>query len=697
MALRLYSALIHAARVLAWPVLWWLGRRVPAYRERWDERRGRAPLPPELRGGVLIHAASMGEWQAALPLVRALRQARPALPLLLTCSSPTASARIAAELARFTQLTQSAPSEPSAPCAQAAALVHHVYLPFDTPGAVRRLLDAADPRLLVVVETELWPQLLTQAQARGCAVVLASGRLSAASARRYARFRRTTHTILAALDALLVQDEAARDRFLALGAAPARLTVSGNLKFDTPLPADHDERVAALRAVLGDRPLWLAASTHEGEEALLLQAAQRLREAAPGLLLVLVPRHPQRFDAVAALVDASGLRWQRRSAAQPVAAATELLLVDAMGELTAWMALAPTVFMGGTLVAVGGHNPLEAMQFGCALLAGPQRYNFAAAFAALQAADAVCPVADAAQIAAQVAEFHHQPALARAAGARGRTLFEAAGGATGRSLQALLALLERRGARVLSADACTWADPALLPIPEAASFDPATGSPVASLAAEAAVPGSGRGTVWWQQAGAQTLLLRHYRRGGLLGRLVADRYLRGPRSQSRALAEFALLQRMRGWGLAVPRPAAARWQAAGPLHYRADILLERIAGAQDLAITLQQRPLGGAEWQTVGAAIAALHAHGVDHADLNCHNLMHDARDASGRGPVWIVDFDRGAVRAPGPWQDANLQRLRRSLRKESRRMARWHWAEADWDALCAGYAGATTTSPAGR
>ncbi len=693
MPLRLYTALIHAARAAAWPVLWWLGRRVPAYRERWDERRGRAPLPPGVRGGVLVHAASMGELQAALPLLRALHAARPALPLLLTCTSPTASARIQALQGGF------------------GGALHHVYLPFDTPGAVRRLLDAADPRLLVVMETELWPQLLVQAQARGTAVALANGRLSAGSARRYARFAGTTRTLLAALDQLLLQDEAARSRFAALGAAPARLAVTGSLKFDTPLPPDHAARVAQCRAWVGARPLWVAASTHEGEEAVLLEAARRMQATAPGLLLVLVPRHPQRFDAVAALAEASGLGLQRRSAAQPVAPGTAVLLVDAMGELTAWMALAQAVFMGGTLVPVGGHNPLEAMQFGVPLLAGPQRFNFAEAFDALAAADAVRPVADAAQIADAVAVWHHDPAQARAVGARGQALHARSGGATARTLAPLLALLDRRPARRASADGRVWADPALLPSPEAAPFDPATGT--------AAGHGSGRGTVWWQHAGGQVLLLRHYRRGGLVGRLIADRFLREPRARSRAMAEFALLQRLCGWGLPVPRPAAARWQPAGPLHYRADILVQRLDGAQDLSVTLQQRALSAAEWAAVGAAIARLHAHGVDHADLNCHNLMHDpAWNAAAEGDapprVWIIDFDRGAVRAPGPWQAANLARLLRSLRKEAVRLGgrgAWHWAEADWETLLTGYRAAMAppvpgaagpdpagvTSPAGR
>lgn len=649
MPLRLYSALVHVARAAAWPALWWLGRRVPAFRERWAERRGVVDLPASARGGVVVHAVSMGEVGAAVPLVRALLAARPGLPVVFTCTTPTASARITETF---------------------GTAVHHVYLPFDTPGAVQRFLSALVPRLLVVLETELWPNLLTAAQARGTAVVLANGRLSARSAARYARFARTTVAVLNAIDLLLLQDNPVRERFLQLGAAPARTQVTGSLKFDTPLPPDHDARAAQFRAWVGPRPLWVAASTHEGEEAAVLAA----QAAHPGALLVLVPRHPQRFDAVAALLDTSGLRWQRRSAGQPVTADTTVLLADSMGELTAWLALAEAVFIGGTLVPVGGHNPLEAMQFGVPLIAGPQVFNFATAFAELDAARAVLRIADAAALGPALAQLRADPAAAQALGARGQALFARQGGATTRTLTPLLALLDARAQRIETRlpDGVAWADPALLPAPEPAHFDPARGS--------ARAPGSGRGTVWFQTVGAHTLVLRHYRRGGLVGRLVRDRYAPEPLARTRAMAELALLQRLVAWGLDVPRAAAARWQRAG-LFYRADILVQRIPGAEDLSEQLQQAPLPAADWQAVGAAIARLHRHGVHHSDLNCHNLM---RDVQGR--VWIIDFDKCAVRAPGPWQQANLERLRRSLRKERGRLAHWHWQEDDWAALLAGY-----------
>jgi len=653
----LYSGLAHALRAVAWPLLWWHGRRVPAFRERWDERRGRATLPLAARGGIVVHAVSMGEVGAALPLVQALRAARPALPLVFTCTTPTASARIREAL---------------------GDAVFHVYLPFDTPGAVRRFLDAVSPRMLVVLETELWPHLLCAAQARGTAVVLANGRLSARSAARYGRFRRTTQAVLGAVDLLLVQDAPVRERFVRLGAAPARTHVTGSLKFDTPLPPTHEATVAQFRGWVAGRPLWVAASTHEGEEVAVLDAHARLlagvRDDAPGLLLVLVPRHPQRFDAVAGLLAASGLTHQRRSEARAVAPGTAVLLADSMGELSAWMAIADAVFIGGTLVPVGGHNPLEAMQFGAPLLAGPQVFNFAEVFDDLTAAHAWQPVAGPEALASAVAGLRADPAAARAMGRRGRDVHTRRGGATARTLAPLLALLDARAGRTQTTtpQAVVWADPALLPLSSAALFDP--------VQAQTLQVGSGRGTVWLRTAGDHTLVLRHYRRGGLVGRLIHDRYLREPLVQTRAMAEFALLQRLVAWGLDVPRAAGARWQRAG-LCYRADILVERIVGAEDLSQQLQRSALPADAWQAVGAAVARLHAHGVDHTDLNCHNLM---RDAAGR--VWIIDFDRCRVRATGPWQQANLDRLLRSLRKERGRLATWHWAEADWPALLDGY-----------
>ena len=662
----LYSTLAHALRLAAWPALWWLGRKTPAFRERWAERAGRASVPPAARDGLLVHAASMGEVAAAAPLVEALLAARPDLPLLFSCTTPTASALIRQ---RF------------------GTRVHHLYLPFDTPGAVRRFLAALAPRMLVLLETELWPNLLRIARAQGTLVVLVNGRLSERSARRYARFPALTRRLLAALDLLLVQDEPARQRFLALGAAPARTQVTGSLKFDAAPAAGDAALQAAFRRLAAGRTVWVGASTHEGEEAALLEVLPALRARWPALLLVLVPRHPQRFDAVAALIARQGLVHQRRSAGQPCRCDTDVMLGDSMGELTAWLAVADLVFMGGSLIERGGHNPLEAMQFGAPLVAGPHVFNFTEVFAALDAAQAVRTVHSAAELGAAVEALLAAPAAARALGERGRAVYQGRGGATARSLAPMLGLLDRLAAQTARRvpGGQVWADPAVFPQPGAALFDAAHWLAQRRALGQA----QGRSTVWFLRHGALELVLRHYHRGGLVGRVLKDRYLREPLSRTRAMAEYALLRRLRAWGLPVPRPcAAALWR--GWTHYRADIIVERITGCEDLSQRLQRAPVAAAEWRRVGAAIAQLHAAGVYHSDLNCHNLLlcddpGQAPDADGR--VWVVDFDKCEVRAPGEWQQANLDRLRRSLRKERDRLHRWHWAEAsDWPALCAGY-----------
>jgi 3-deoxy-D-manno-octulosonic-acid transferase len=654
----LYSLLVHALRLAAWPVLWALGRKAPAFRERWAERRGRAPLPAAARGGIVVHAVSMGEVAAATPLVEALLAARPDLPLTFTCTTPTASALIRE---RF------------------GARVHHVYLPFDTPGAVRRFVRALAPRLLVLLELELWPNLLRCAQAQGAGVVLVNGRLSARSARRYARWRWIVRPALACVDRLFVQDADVRERFVALGTAPARVHVTGSLKFDTPLPPGSEALQATFRALTAGRRVWVAASTHDGEEAAALDALASLRRRWPELLLVLVPRHPQRFDAVATLLDARGLRWQRRSALAAgtrCAADTAVLLGDTMGELRAWFAVAEVAFVGGSLVDRGGHSPLEAMQFGVPLVSGPHVANVADVHAALRAADALRAVDTPAALGPALQALLADPGAARAIGRRGQAVFERQRGATQRSAVPILALLERLPPQRERADAGQGVrvDAERFTAPDAALLD------ASHWPQREPVGAGGRGAAWFVGDGRHAYVLRHYRRGGRVA-VLGDRYLRRALPHTRAGAEFALLRRLRAWGVAVPRPCAARAVYHG-LVARGDLLVERIDGARDLVQWLSQGPLDASAWRQVGVAIAHLHANGVDHRDLNARNVLID-----GGGTVWLIDFDRCAVRAPGAWQAANLARLRRSLRKEAARAGRWHGDDAhDWPLLEAGY-----------
>jgi 3-deoxy-D-manno-octulosonic-acid transferase len=745
MGLWLYAALAHGWRLLAWAGLWWRGRRVPAYRLRWRERAGRVAYPAAFRGSVVVHAASMGEVTGALPLVERWLAADPALRITFTCSSPTASELIGQRLSAYME---------GAPGATHAR-VHHVYLPFDTPGAMRRFLHGVQPRLLVLMETELWPQLLVQAERLAVPVVVANGRLSARSARNYRRWGFLTRGIVRAVDGWWVQDEDTRVQLLTLGVAPARMWVTGSLKVDTPVPPHTEALAARLREVLrthaqtattlgqgraGLRPICVAASTHEGEEAALLTAWRELltdscraAEPAQQALLVLAPRHPQRFQEVAQLLEEGGWRYVRQTAvmgetpwpstAQAIATPAvsigtptqspdapakppEVWLLDTMGDLSAWFSLADVVFMGGSLIPRGGHNPLEAVRFGVPVLSGPHVFNFDAIFRTL-ASEGVAQLLPAGVLQEMPASVAPSPkptaALAQSlqrllgdsalqAQLRPRALqvYAALGGACERTLPGLQALLARRPPSLPVQGAGFAGSEHALLNPE---FFSTTGPwfNARHWQDQQAVEGqaSGRATVWMVKqdtpAGTQRMVLRHYQRGGAMGRLLGDRFLWEPALQSRALAEFRLLQRMRSWGLPVPVPCAARQQRSG-LWYRADILVERLPHTESLFDALRQRALPEGVWQRAGQAIAQLHASGVYHSDLNCHNLLVDSSQR-----VWIIDFDKCGLRpfnAQPDWRAANMARLKRSLDKEARLHGpqHWHGSEAGWQWLVDAY-----------
>ena len=333
----------------------WRARREPAYGTHWAERLGWGG--DGTAGRLWLHAVSLGETRAAEPLIEQLRLQQPGLRLLLTHGTATGRAAGAALLREGD--------------AQA-------WLPLDTPGAVRRFLRARRPALGVLMETETWPNLLFEARAAGLPMVLANARLSARSHARGQRFAALLHPAVAGLDLVLAQTEADAERLRDSG-APA-VQVMGNLKFDVAVPAELLDRGRQWRQGLG-RSVVLAASTREGEEAPLLQAWTAL--AAPRPLLLLVPRHPQRFDAVAALVAAAGLRLQRRSAwadAPPAdATAADVWLGDSVGEMPLYYACADVALLGGSYAPLGGQNLIEAAACGCPLLMGPHTFNFAQA------------------------------------------------------------------------------------------------------------------------------------------------------------------------------------------------------------------------------------------------------------------------------------------------------------------------------
>ena len=362
-----YSLLLRLVTPLYLARLWWRGRREPAYRQWWRERLGfgGAPTAP---GRVWLHAVSLGEARAAAPLIDALRQHRPGLRLLLTHG--TATGRDAGRA-----LLREGDAQ--------------AWLPYDTPGAVRRFLRHHRPALGVVMETEVWPNLLHQARAQGVPLVLANARLSERSAAKGWRLSALMHPAMACFTQVLAQTEADAARLREAGGRDVR--VLGNLKFDmTPSP-ELLARGQAWRAAAA-RPVVLAAATREGEEAPLLQAWRALPQPRP--LLLVVPRHPQRFDEVGSLVAQAGFSLARRSSwgdtPPPEAGAVDVWLGDSLGEMPAYYACAQVALLGGSFAPLGGQNLIEAAACGCPLVMGPHTFNFAqAAQGALEAGAAL--------------------------------------------------------------------------------------------------------------------------------------------------------------------------------------------------------------------------------------------------------------------------------------------------------------------
>jgi 3-deoxy-D-manno-octulosonic-acid transferase len=363
-------ALLLAAPLIPLRLLW-RGRRERGYWRHWGERLGAGAAPA---GALWIHAVSVGEMRAAQPLVAALRAAHPGVPLLFTCMTPTGRATAESLYGGFATI---------------------VYLPYDYAGLTRRFLRRARPRAGILMETELWPNLIHAAARAGVPMVLANARLSERSARGYARLPALTRACLQKIAVVAAQTEADAARLLRLGAASVR--VAGNLKFDIAPPATLLERGAGWKANWGQRPVLLAASTREGEEAPLLRA---FAEAAPAeVLLVLVPRHPQRFDEVAELIEAAGLTYQRRSGADgELKPDTRVLLGDSLGELFAYYAACDVAFVGGSLAPLGGQNLIEAASVGRPVLVGPHTFNFDEATRLAIEAGAALRVNDAAEL-----------------------------------------------------------------------------------------------------------------------------------------------------------------------------------------------------------------------------------------------------------------------------------------------------------
>jgi 3-deoxy-D-manno-octulosonic-acid transferase len=383
MARALYTLLWWLALPLLPLRLWWRARREAGYRDRIGERFGvyREPAPTLARDVIWIHAVSLGETRAAAPLIERLLRERPAASLVLT--HMTATGRDAGRALYGDRVVQA-------------------WLPYDVPFAIRAFLARFHPRVGLLMETELWPNLAACCRAGGVPLLLVNARLSARSAAGYARIASLSHPLMASLAGVAAQadDDAARLR--ALGARD--VTVVGNLKFDVDVPAPARAAGRALRARVGAaRPVWIAASTRDGEEALLLDALDASDALPDDALTIVVPRHPQRFGAVAELLSSRGVVHARKSTGAPVTAATRVLLGDTLGELLAYYAAADVAFVGGSLVPVGGQNLIEPIAVGVPTLVGPHTFNFAEASARAIDAGAAVRVRDAPDLVAKVA------------------------------------------------------------------------------------------------------------------------------------------------------------------------------------------------------------------------------------------------------------------------------------------------------
>lgn len=352
----LYRILFYIALPLILIRLVWRGIRAPSYWQRWSERFGHSPQLSDQRPVIWIHAVSVGEVEATRPLVKTLVAELPQHQIIITTMTPTGSSRV--------KLLY-------------GDAVAHCYLPYDIPFAVQRFLKQTHPQFGIIMETEIWPTLLLSCQQLKIPLILANARMSERSAKGYARFASFTKTVLQSLHFIAAQTEADRQRFKQLGANIKQIHAIGNLKYEISLPAGLMEQATAMRSLWGShRPTWVAASTHEGEETIILNASRQVRAVCPELLLIIVPRHPERFDRVTSLSQRAGFKTLRRSEHRPCPSDVKVLVVDTMGELPLFYAASDVAFVGGSLVPVGGHNILEPAILARSIVTGPHYFNF---------------------------------------------------------------------------------------------------------------------------------------------------------------------------------------------------------------------------------------------------------------------------------------------------------------------------------
>lgn len=396
----IYSLTFYILLPLIFLRLFWKGRKNPGYRKRWWERLGFVQRLPAA-GAIWIHAVSLGEMVAAKPLILEVRKRFPDRPIVITNMTATGAA-----MARQLQINN----------------CYQFYVPYDLPGAVQRFIKRVQPCLLVIMETELWPNLIHGVAHHHIPILLANGRLSEHSATGYQRIKSIIEPTLRCINTIAVQTQQEAQRFIALGAPTEQVAVLGNIKFDVPIPAALIDEGHRLRESWGAeaRPVLIAASTHGGEEESALVAFAEVRKTYPTAFLVLVPRHPERFDEAVTLAEQQGYQVVRRSQKVACHAQTDVLIGDSFGEMFLYFALADVVFVGGSLAKIGGHNVLEPAALALPVVVGTHMFNFTEIFELLNHEQAIMQIQQADELAGAWLKLLDDQPAAQAMGRRAR-------------------------------------------------------------------------------------------------------------------------------------------------------------------------------------------------------------------------------------------------------------------------------------
>jgi 3-deoxy-D-manno-octulosonic-acid transferase len=416
MARLLYSLLLYLLCPLILLHLWCRGKKAPAYRERWNERFGKIKPGQVQPNSLVFHCASVGEVIAATPLIKQVQQQYPEHSILVTCNTPTGTEQIKRSF---------------------GTSVQHVYLPMDLPHAVNRFLSRVKPVLLCIVETELWPNLISQSRAKGIDVVVVNARLSEKSLRGYQKVAPLSKVIVKGISKLVAHNEDDAQRFMTLGLEKNKVVVSGSIKFDISINEQTQLKAQQFKQYpQANQPIWIAGSTHGDEDALLIGVHKTLLKTSPEALLILVPRHPERFDEVADEVAMQVLTLQRKSqlADDKPREACQVLLGDTMGELLTLYGCADVAFIGGSLIERGGHNPLEAAAYGIPVITGPHVFNFLHVYPALLEDEGCLQVSSVDELAPLLSELFNDKVFSKAVGSKGKMFVEKNQGAIAKTI-----------------------------------------------------------------------------------------------------------------------------------------------------------------------------------------------------------------------------------------------------------------------